>query len=357
MFGGRVTAIVLVMLFLLLSSSLFGYSSAKFEGVATSRVIRVPQDHPTIQEAIDAADAGDTILVSSGTYPEWNLHINKTLLLVGENASTTIIDGRGASADILSIVADNVSLSGFTIQNCSRAGIGLRSTGSTISGNVVMKCGDCGIGLYHSSWNSIVNNIVSNNSNIGVSLDTSDCNTVEDNVIAFNYMWGMGFSNSSFNIVTGNTIKYTLSPYYTGAGFELNSDTRDNVIYHNNFINNSAVNAWEAGHNIWDNGCEGNYWWEYEGVDDDGDGIGDTPYICHVQDDYPLMNPYWNPADVNHDLEVDLYDVVLTCGAFYSKLGGDNWNPHCDIKGPYGIIDIYDVVTVCASYGKEFENP
>jgi len=347
----------IVLLFVLCTLALAScVVSVRMTFAVHSGVIRVPQDYPTIGEAIDAADTGDLILVSAGIYIERNLRINKTLSLVGENASTTIIDGGGASANIVTIVADNVSLSGFTIQNCSRAGIGLRSTGSTISGNVVMEC-DSGIGLYHSSCNSIVNNIVSNNSNIGVSLDTSDCNTVEDNVIAFNYMWGMGFSNSSFNIVTGNTIKYTLSPYYTGAGFELNSDTRDNVIYHNNFINNSAVNAWEAGHNIWDNGCEGNYWSDYTGTDEDGDGIGDTPYICHVQDDYPLMNPYWNPGDVNHDLRVDLYDAVLMCSAYGSKAGVDLWNPHCDIANPFGRIDLYDAVTLCVNYGKEFENP
>ncbi|MCK4478104.1 hypothetical protein KAU88_06220 [Candidatus Bathyarchaeota archaeon] len=66
------------------------------------------------------------------------------------------------------------------------------------------------------------------------------------------------------------------------------------------------------------------------------------------------MSLYWNPADINHDLKVDIYDVVLACSAYTSTPLAPHWNPHCDITEPYGVIDIYDVVMICSSYGEDY---
>jgi len=70
-------------------------------------------DGTPIQDAIDDAEPGDTIYVHAGTYVK-NLVVRKSLTLVGENRSTTVIDGDG-SADIIRVCADGCTIRGFTI--------------------------------------------------------------------------------------------------------------------------------------------------------------------------------------------------------------------------------------------------
>ena len=70
-------------------------------------------------------------------------------------------------------------------------------------------------------------------------------------------------------------------------------------IYHNTFVDNTDNAHCESDITIWYNNeiNEGNYWDDYTGVDADGDGIGDTPYIINPggvsnsNDKYPLMTP------------------------------------------------------------------
>ena len=48
-----------------------------------SETMLVPQDYPTISDAISHASAGDTVLVQSGVYNE-NVQIDKPLTLQGQ---------------------------------------------------------------------------------------------------------------------------------------------------------------------------------------------------------------------------------------------------------------------------------
>jgi len=93
--------------------------------------------YAAIQEAIDANETldGHTILVDAGIYYE-NLVINKSLSLVGEDRDSTVINGN-KTGNVVYITADNLTISGFTIQNGGQ-GIWLHhSSGNTISGNII----------------------------------------------------------------------------------------------------------------------------------------------------------------------------------------------------------------------------
>jgi hypothetical protein len=113
--------------------------------------------------------------------------------------------------------------------------------------------------------------------------------------------------------------------------------------------------------NFWDNGCEGNYWSNYNGTDLDGDGVGDAELPWEEVDHYPLMNLYWNPCDINHDLLVNMRDVGRAARAFATKPGDERWNPHADITGPIPLepdneVNMRDIGLTARNFGKEHQH-
>lgn len=95
---------------------------------------------------------------------------------------------------------------------------------------------------------------------------------------------------SPSNLITGNIVEGFM------YGIRL-AGTRDykstgNTIHGNDF--NNMNNTYEiTAANTWDDGLRGNYWSDYRGVDNDGDGVGDTPYVINSEnvDRYPLVKP------------------------------------------------------------------
>jgi parallel beta-helix repeat protein len=97
--------------------------------------IRVPTDFPTIQSAIDAAQAGDIIKVAQGTYPEnlfFFLHNGVTLYggyspdfsVRDSTKYVTTIDGGKNYSTVEFFWAESNTIDGFTIQNGSIVGNG-----------------------------------------------------------------------------------------------------------------------------------------------------------------------------------------------------------------------------------------
>ena len=74
----------------------------------------------TIQAAVNAAAAGDTISVNPGTYPEV-VTISKSVTLQGTNAAATRVDASG-QPDAFDIKSGQVTVTGFTAENAQLAG-------------------------------------------------------------------------------------------------------------------------------------------------------------------------------------------------------------------------------------------
>ncbi|MEE2908026.1 MAG: S8 family serine peptidase [Planctomycetota bacterium] len=94
---------------------------------------RVPEDHDTIQEAVDAAGNGDTILVGPGSWNGFEVE-NKNLLIQSTDGSdTTYIDGAGVGSCVRCLDS-SVQIEGFTIQNCRAAdGAGIYAQGDELT--------------------------------------------------------------------------------------------------------------------------------------------------------------------------------------------------------------------------------
>jgi len=257
-----------------------------------------PAAFSKIQDAINAANPGDTVYVKAGRYDE-NIVVNKSeIALLGEYEDITIIDGRG-TGNVIWATANRVNISHFTIQNSGSdyydSGIYLGGAHSTIKDNTITNNRQ---GIHSDGSEQVISgNIVKENANEGIQLYyTSGRNTVSNNVIFSNGWMGITMRGSStLNNITGNTIAIN------GGGILVEPGL--NIIHHNNFINN-ARQVWTfSGSNTWDDGYPsgGNYWSDYSGVDDKSgsnqdqlglpDGIGDTPYVIDAnnRDRYPLM--------------------------------------------------------------------
>ena len=153
--------------------------------------IRVPQDQPTIQTAINAAQNGDLILVSPGTYNENITIAGKTITLASQFYTTgdpafidqTILDGGGnVVITVGSSVGPETRIIGFTIQNGND---GIAAAGKLhILNNRILNTGD-GID-YSSSGGFARNNVFENNHDDGIDLDGATEVTIEDNTIRNN---------------------------------------------------------------------------------------------------------------------------------------------------------------------------
>ena len=69
---------------------------------------------------------------------------------------------------------------------------------------------------------------------------------------------------------------------------------------------------------------------------------------------FTVFFPSWNIADVNQDLKVDIFDIVLGAGVYGTNSLDPEWNPQCDIAPPWNVIDIFDLVTIASHYGEEY---
>jgi len=123
-------------------------------------------DFTSIQDAVNAANKGDTIIVKDGTYIE-NVKVNKSLIIRSEGGyERTIIEAKNPNDHVFEIDVDKGELSGFTIKNaCGEKKAGIKISNAhywTISHNFLLN-NYYAVYLSFSHNNTLTNNIISSN--------------------------------------------------------------------------------------------------------------------------------------------------------------------------------------------------
>jgi len=228
-------------------------------------VIVVP-DNKTIQEVIDSASDGDTVVVRDGVYSVY-LNITKSITLRSENGTANCILEASTNDDVIEVHADFVTITGFTIRYGNDDGVDIEPLNGDPSDHI-----------------NISNNVFYNLYG-GIQIEDSNYTVVMDNNFTAVETGVYIYGSSYFNTIVNNTIRDA-----TSYGIDMGSG-KESEIYLNRFINNS-VNARDCGRNHWNStemhqyayqgnvftNYTGNYWDDYVGADSNGDGIGDTPY-------------------------------------------------------------------------------
>ncbi|HBY56672.1 MAG TPA: hypothetical protein DEG96_02235 [Candidatus Atribacteria bacterium] len=138
----------------------------------------------TIREGIEAVNSGKSVIVSAGTYNE-QLVINKEINLWGAGRDNAFIMGGGIIGNLITIEANNVTISGFTIDGENKANVGIYFNGC--------------------SFIIINNNLVRNNYDYGISY-TNSVPIIEDNDIENNGYSGIDIGRGGSGIIRNNSI-------------------------------------------------------------------------------------------------------------------------------------------------------
>jgi len=239
---------------------------------------------------------GLSVYRSYGNIVEDNTVNGKPLVYL-EDESDKIIDNAG---QVILVKCKNITVMNTEIKNTD-VGIKLFESDNCLISNNSITSNKYGISLEHSNNNIVSNNIIKSNEWHGILIGGNNNSIIENDIESNKY--GINLCNSNNNSISENIIrsnKYGIRIWFSN----------ENIICLNNFINNTYNADSYNSKNIW-NSTEpikytykgskftnymGNYWDDYNGYDENRDGIGETPYIIDGNniDNYPLIERFEN---------------------------------------------------------------
>ena len=197
----------------------------------SAATIHIPQGNRTLQDAVDTAEPGDTIIVAPGTYHFFydKLAISKESLTIksSHGAQQTILLGRGTGPVVIFYKGSKAVLDGFTI--------------TSVAGSRVVDLQGGGIYCAPESAPVILNNVITKNEAVlggGIYCDTLSAPIIDNNIISNNTATVTGggvFSYRSSAIISNNLLMDNKAAN-SGGAIGCNRDTsriNNNIIWKN----------------------------------------------------------------------------------------------------------------------------
>ena len=231
-------------------------------------------------------DGSDYTLLGNGTLNGLYIRTSQTGISLTGRTNVTIenlqIENYIDAVNIYS--SQYITISGSNItQNTQGIYVSESSKTQIISNNIVTSNGQP-IWLNKADTTFISENVINPNvpsSNYaGIIVELGSKNVIVGNVLE-NFSEGMQLTQTSNATIAGNNITNNYE------GLNLIDGTANNLIYLNNFVNDSSpvvLDDLGQNFNAWDNGTHGNYWSNYPTIypnatEVGNSGIGNTPYV------------------------------------------------------------------------------
>jgi Right handed beta helix region len=196
-------------------------------GFGSGRIVRVPQEVPTVQGAVSKAKSGDIVLVSPGTYHEKVLVDRPGITIRGTDRNTVIFDGEYKLQNAIEVAADGVVVENLTAHSYNGNGVffngayspnGVDKTKTYGAGNDALKGyrasyitaynnGLYGIYAFASRGGQIDHSYVSGNADSGVYVgQCKPCNVLVTDVLAERNPVGYFGTNASEGVFVVNSV-------------------------------------------------------------------------------------------------------------------------------------------------------